>query len=309
MGCPDWPTCFGQWIPPLDVSELPENYQQIYADRGYADTEFNATKTWIEYANRLVGVTIGLLILFTMIASRHFRKVNPLVTGLSVAAFFAVVFQGWLGSRVVASNLHPGMITLHMLMAQAIVAMLIWAVIRSQRELIPASGLKELPVVFKKILILAMAMTLLQMIMGTQVRESIDLIARGEAMRSAWIEKLPLIFIVHRSFSWLIMAVNLWLVYQIWKNIPRSNPMRLLGLMQGALILFTVLIGVVMNHMNIPAFVQPLHLWFASLIFGNQIAVYLFLHYGSRPEINRDETNRDTSRQTTARGSRHPMSA
>ena len=55
MGCPDWPLCFGQWIPPTDVDQLPANYQEIYADRGYADTTFNATKTWIEYLNRLLG--------------------------------------------------------------------------------------------------------------------------------------------------------------------------------------------------------------------------------------------------------------
>ena len=210
-----------------------------------------------------------------MLASRHFRKHNKLVTQLSVAAFFAVVFQGWLGSRVVASNLHPGMVTLHMLLAQAIVATLICAVMRSQREVISSEGLHKLPEIFKTVMMVAMGMTLLQMIMGTQVREAIDIIARSEATRSIWIEQLPLIFVVHRSFSWLILLTNLWLVYQIWKHIPRSNPMRRFGIAQGVLILSTVVIGVIMNHMNIPAFVQPLHLCLASLIFGVQITVFL----------------------------------
>jgi len=193
MGCPDWPTCFGQWIPPTHESQLPADYQQIYADRGYAETTFNAKKTWIEYSNRLVGVLIGILIFLTMLASRGFRKHNALVTKLSVAAFFAVVFQGWLGSRVVASNLHPGMITLHMLLAQAIVAMLICAVMRSQKDVISADGINQLPDIFNKVLIAAMVMTILQMVMGTQVREAIDIIARSVETRSIWIEQLPLI--------------------------------------------------------------------------------------------------------------------
>ena len=62
MGCPDWPTCFGQWIPPTSETQLPSDYQEIYADLGYADTRFNVVKTWTENLNRLIGVIIGLLI-------------------------------------------------------------------------------------------------------------------------------------------------------------------------------------------------------------------------------------------------------
>lgn len=280
MGCPDWPTCFGQWIPPVSESQLPINYQEIYADRGYADTAFNATKTWIEYTNRLVGVIIGILIFLTMVASRHFRKADQLVVKLSVFAFLAVVFQGWLGSRVVASNLHPGMITLHMLLAQIIVAALIWAVLRSQHRIIPSDGIEKLPGIFKTVLLLAMCMTMLQMVMGTQVREAVDIIARSEATRSLWIEQLPLILKIHRSFSWLILLANIWLVWQVLKHMPRWHLMWRVAIAQGSLIVATISIGAAMYHFNIPAFLQPLHLWLASLIFGVQITLFLLLRYG-----------------------------
>ena len=179
MGCPDWPTCFGRFIPPTSEQQLPENYQQIYADRGYAETRFNVKKTWIEYLNRLLGATIGIAILLTMVASRKYWKQDPVVTMVCVVAFLSVVFQGWLGSRVVASNLEPGMITLHMLMAQLIVAMLIYAIVRSQRSLADGRGIAQLPAVFHKVLLAAMGMVLLQMVMGTQVRESVDIIAKA----------------------------------------------------------------------------------------------------------------------------------
>src|SRR5271169_5070448 len=94
MGCPDWPKCFGQYIPPTEASELPIDYKQKYvAGRleknqrfaktldvfGYADLarriredksilvpeEFNAAKTWTEYINRLIGAISGIFLLLT----------------------------------------------------------------------------------------------------------------------------------------------------------------------------------------------------------------------------------------------------
>ena len=53
MGCPDWPKCFGRFIPPTKVSELPLHYEVIYKEKLHGEVEFNATKTWIEYINRL----------------------------------------------------------------------------------------------------------------------------------------------------------------------------------------------------------------------------------------------------------------
>jgi cytochrome c oxidase assembly protein subunit 15 len=289
MGCPDWPTCFGRFIPPTSEQQLPADYQQIYADRGYADTRFNVRKTWIEYLNRLLGVSIGIAIFLTMLASRRYWKKDSVVTAVCVGAFFAVAFQGWLGSRVVASNLEPGMITVHMLMAQVIVAMLIYAIVRSQRTVADGAGLDKLPPIFHKVLLAAMGMILLQMVMGTQVRESVDIIAKAMSneSRELWVERLDLIFYVHRSFSSIILFTNLWLVWKLWTTLPAGHIIRTFAVGLLFLLVATILLGVTMDRFHIPAFAQPLHLWFASLIFGVQFAIYHLyrngLNYGDKP--------------------------
>jgi len=283
MGCPDWPTCFGRLVPPTDESQLPANYHEIYAERGYADTRFNPVKTWTEYVNRLVGVSIGLLIIATLYRSLAFWKTDRAVTWLALAVFLAVGFQGWLGSAVVASNLRPVMITAHMLMAFAIVCLLIYAVTRSQRRYLETLDLTGLPPRFRTVLMAAMGMTLLQIAMGTQIRESVDVMAAAASTdRGLWRENFPLIFYVHRSFSALILGVNLWLAWNMVKVLPAGSLYARFGMALAGLVAAAVAAGVTLDRLGFPAIAQPLHLVLANLIFGTQFFLFVAGRYARR---------------------------
>ena len=144
-------------MPPTTESQLPEDYEAVFVEKrinknarlagylekaGFVDLAdqlrnepgieeeqpFNAVKTWIEYINRLIGVVIGLLIMGTLVTSIPYLRSDKRVFFLALAAFVLVVIQGWLGSVVVSTNLLPGMVTIHMLLALVIVAVLINAV-------------------------------------------------------------------------------------------------------------------------------------------------------------------------------------
>ncbi len=277
MGCPDWPTCFGRWIPPTSEAQLPANYQEIYAELGYADTRFNVVKTWTEYTNRLVGVTIGLLIFLTAIYSwplRHFDRSIPIS---SIAAFLMVGFQGWLGAQVVASNLQPGMITLHMLMALAIVAALIFALAQARRGIMAGQPVSGIDPRFGKWLSIVLAMTLLQVAMGTQVREMTDFIreAQGEELRSSWIEFMPWFFYVHRSFSALVLFANLWLAKMLVETLGWQHTLTRLTLAMILVIGLAIFSGATLGHLGMPALMQPTHLLGATLLFGLQFLIWM----------------------------------
>lgn len=276
MGCPDWPTCFGSWIPPTSEAQLPANYQEIYADLGYAETEFNVVKTWIEYLNRLTGVTIGFLILLTAIYSWSVRRHDKAIATASVAAFLMVGFQGWLGAKVVSSNLQPGMITLHMLMALAIVGTLLFAVARARRGIMMAESIEGIDPRFEKWLYIVMALTVIQVTMGTQVREMVDYLNHTQgAERSSWVDALPWFFYVHRSFSAVVLFANLWLAALLVRSVGWGHTLTRFTVAMIMVIGLAIVSGATLGHLGMPAFVQPMHLVGASLLFGLQFLIWM----------------------------------
>ena len=277
MGCPDWPTCFGQWIPPTSEAQLSSNYQEIYAELGYSDTRFNVVKTWTEYSNRLVGVSIGILIFLTLLFSWPLRKFDNTILKASAAAFLLVGFEGWLGSRVVASNLQPGMITLHMLMALAIVGALLFALAQSRRGIMAEQPVTHIDSRFEKCLYIVLGLTVLQVAMGTQVREMTDFIreAQGEDLRSSWVEFMPWFFYVHRTFSAVVLFANLWLARLLIFSLGWQHTLTRLTLAMIAVIGLSVASGATLGHLGMPAFVQPTHLLAASLLFGLQFLIWM----------------------------------
>jgi cytochrome c oxidase assembly protein subunit 15 len=287
MGCPDWPKCFGMFVPPTAESQLPPDYHQIYADRGYADTSFNPVKTWTEYVNRLVGASAGILVFLTLLASRHFRRDDPGVFYLSLATFLLMGFQGWLGARVVANHLTPWIITAHMLVAFSIVVMLLYAIARSQQASLAAVDASGLPPRFKTVLTVALGMTLLQIAMGTQIRQAMDplifqqLVHGDGGDRSLWRDSFPIIFYIHRSFSSVSLFTNLWLAWQVYRNISRDSLFFRFALVLTGLVLTAVITGVSLDRLGFPAVAEPVHLLMANLIFGTQFFLYWVYRYSA----------------------------
>lgn len=280
MGCPDWPKCFGSWVPPTDVSQLPPNYQEIYKHRGYADVAFNVYKTWIEYINRLLGAVIGILIFFTLVFSIPFLKGDKAIFYLSLITFILVGFQGWLGSVVVATNLAPWMVTLHMLVAILIVFILIYTVSRSY-----TGHLSLQPVANKasvnRILVFTLMLSLIQTLLGTQVREAVDVVAAsvGDEQRHLWVKKLGTGFYIHRSFSAVVLVAHFYLLYLLKKNTEQKGLVYSYTLFLFAVVVAEIAAGTVMAYGGIPPFLQPVHLLLAVVAIGIQFLLLLFINY------------------------------
>lgn len=280
MGCPDWPKCFGTWVPPTDVSQLPSNYREIYGEKLKGEVEFNVVKTWIEYINRLIGVAIGFLVFGTFVSSLiSFRKKDRIVVFLSLLATILVAFEGWLGSKVVSSELHPVMITLHMIVSVIIVLILLYAVARSYNYVIEVEDVVG-KTSLSFLVSLAIFLTIGQVLLGTQVREVVDQVASvmGDALRTEWTSNLGGKFQMHAFFSIIIVAINFLIYYRINKS---TNKKGILSKFANWLLItigIELISGLSLAYLGFPKLMQPIHLTLGTLAIGIQFVIFLFLN-------------------------------
>ncbi|WP_418513250.1 COX15/CtaA family protein [Corallibacter sp.] len=300
MGCPDWPKCFGYYIPPTEHEQLEWHANKTYkkgqviivnktlqvakSDFTTADTfikshwetytkhdyaVFNPTHTWVEYINRLFGALAGFATLLMAFASVKFWKENKTITLLSFAIVFGMGFQAWLGKTVVDSHLAPFKITVHMVMALVIVAAILYVIYKTS----PNKKAFKQHNVFKNVLVIASILTLIQIVLGTQVRQFIDEQSKllGDENTNLWLNNPTVSFYVHRSFSIIVLLINGYLYYLLKKY--KLNHKKLNWVM--GILIIEVLSGIAMANFNFPFGSQSLHLVLASILFG--IQYYLIL--------------------------------
>lgn len=311
MGCPDWPKCFGRYIPPTSVSELPANYKKVYADGrlaknqkfakmldvfGYSEMairirsdksilvpeDFNSARTWTEYVNRLIGAISGIFLFLCIVYSFKYWKTSKLIVILSIFNFILVGFQGWLGSIVVSTNLTAWIVTVHMLIALAILAISI-----ATYHMAKVQGrykVQSKPLV-AIVTVLVLAMSILQITFGTEVREKIDAVASHleGSYRDSWVTRAGEIFSQHRDMAVIVLILNLVLYVLIRKSFNRHSVQQQLMSFTFLMIMLQIVTGIFLSYWSLPPFAQASHIVLASLVFGAQF--YLLLNLFSSVNV------------------------
>ena len=300
MGCPDWPKCFGYYIPPTSEEQITwqpnstyeegmiiikdevlfvaeqevrtasifdENNWEKYTKHEYAT--FNKFHTWVEYINRLVTVLSGFIFLFLLAGSLKFRKENKWIPIISFIAFFFMLVEAVLGKMVVDSNLKPTMITIHMVIGLLIIGLVLRLlfIIRKEKTSYKYHAL------FNKLLIISVVFSLIQIAMGTQVRQFIDEQVKlfGFENKEYSLMNPSFKFYFHRSFTIAIILVNFGLFY--------LNQLHKLGykLVSWILVLLFLetITGILMYYAEFPLGTQAIHLLSGALLFGVQFYLWM----------------------------------
>lgn len=274
LGCPDWPKCFGQYIPPTDISQLPADYKEIFKVAGREIADFDPFKTWIEYINRLIGVLIGIFALLTAVFSLFVYRIDAKLTWLSLLGLLLIIIAGGVGAVVVRTHLSTGIITFHMVLALATLLVYIGTLTRSKRDQITfdrGAATKSFWIWGSILLFL----TLTQTILGTQVREEVDVVAEamGEESRSMWLEALGAVYSVHKFFYYAVVAAFIAWFLEVRKKFGRVKPIMNILYILGAVLLTEIAFGISMNNFGIPPILQPLHLLFATILIAGEFSV------------------------------------
>ena len=271
MGCPDWPKCFGLLVPPTSVAELPPMGTYSYP-AGWRVESFDPLMTWIEYLNRLLGALVGLFILATLVvAIVDFRRRRSVLLP-TIGAFVGVLVAAWLGARVVAHELAPWMVTVHLGSAIVVVTCLVVAIVNasSQAVNVPTAGQR---LAARSTVVLGV-IALVQGGLGTQVRGQIEDIARHkpDLARADLLNTVGLLDLLHKNLAMVVVAGAVMVLF-IFRAHVRSQTAALRAALATAMLgLAQFAVGAVLATLGLPKPFQVLHLLVAALFLGTLTA-------------------------------------
>ena len=238
LGCPDWPTCF----------------QHAYSTNWTIHSK-------IEFANRLVTVTLVALTLVVFLASFARRPRRRDLTFLAGLLILGVILDALLGAEVVYSKLNPWLVSLHLLLSLAMVVISAILYHRSKYVYGPGTRADVRDPHFRAVARVLWIPFVVLLVTGTMTTGSGPHAGGSQGQLEA--RRLPFAFSsaawVHSLAATLFVGVVVGLLISIWRT---SAPVSLqMGVRRLVVIsLIQAAIGVTQYLTHVPAALVELHL-------------------------------------------------
>jgi cytochrome c oxidase assembly protein subunit 15 len=248
-GCPDWPQCFGNWVPP-------------WSD-GHAI---------VEWSHRTVGTLFGAVILFStvLIWIRYAQERSLAYT--CTAALLLVIAVGGVGGRVVLSDLDPAWRTLHLSGAEIVAALTVFCLVLATYRQAFAASWRVLPEHERglKLAVAAASMVLITLLSGAYT------VWRGAGtVCSEWPlcggpvvpnSELVWIHIIHRIISLLTVIVVLYAAHRIYRMPNTSSALKLAAIAAPVVLMSQVFMGAANPWSRFDEWARAAHLSLATLL-------------------------------------------
>lgn len=257
LGCPDWPLCHGQIIPPMEMT------------------------AWIEYSHRLVAsALVGPLVLATgVVAWFAYRRERWVVVPASLAIVLLLA-QSILGGITVINELPGSIVMAHLALAQALLAvMLLIAVVAHRGPLMrsPPGYQKRFPF----LVALAAASVYILLLSGALVTATGATMACADWPlcygREAFPEfRLSAIHMGHRHVAAILGLFLLYVLHLGFRNRQHSPEVRYMSLGVAVLFAVQVVAGAINIWGGFPPELMALHLALATAVWGAAAALAIF---------------------------------
>jgi protoheme IX farnesyltransferase len=265
LGCPDWPFCYGQVIPPLD------DY-----------------KAWLEWIHRAIAAIIGLLILGLAFFAIRDHRDRPSILWGSIGAVLLVAFQAWLGRETVRLGNSGESVTAHLAAAMALEGLLIYLFVRSRFPArLPPHGASQR---FTLLAAFGAATTYALLLFGSNVTaaDAALIFPDWPLMGGTFFPPLTDLTSVHVLHRWVAVVVGL-IVAAVWLAAWRTQRgnRAIIWLATTAAVLFPIqaVIGGLQVLTQLAAWTQTLHVALGAIIWGAMAALGAVSYYAARISV------------------------
>jgi protoheme IX farnesyltransferase len=284
LGCPDWPLCHGQLIPPLDD-----------------------TKAWIEWIHRTVAALIGFEILGLAALALIDHRDRPSLVWPSIGAVGLVVFQAWLGRETVRLGNSGESVTAHLAAAMLLVGLLVYLTVRAAFPArIAGRGASQR---FTLLATFAAAATFALLLFGSHVTatETALVFPDWPLMGGSLVPPLTEASSAHVLHRWVaaVVAVIVAIVAVVAWRTQRDHPILVrLSLWAAALFAIQVVVGGLQVLTRLSAWTQTLHLALGAIVWTLLAGLAVTSYYTARTELvdRREAAGGDRADTTRTRG-------
>ena len=145
LSCPDWPACYGEWLPPFPSAETEGSTPGIQGPNVDHAEAYTHAQVLYEWGHRFVASIVGAVVLaFAIVAVRGQELAHP-TRQLPAMAFCLVIFQAVLGGITVRTGNPPWATTAHMVTAVAFLLVLTVATCYATLRPLPIDAPVEAP--------------------------------------------------------------------------------------------------------------------------------------------------------------------
>ena len=272
LGCPDWPFCYGQLLPPAGDA-----------------------KAWIEWLHRDVAALVGVLIVGLAVIAFLDHRQRRSILWPSIGAVARGGFQAYLGRETVRLGNTGESVTAHLAAAMALLGILVFLFVRaSYPARLPGTGGSQR---FTLLAAFAAAATFVLLLFGSNVTaRNAGLVFPDWPLMSGGLfpfdpsipDDVAVLYAAHALHRYVAAAVLVILValaVAAWRT-QRSRPiLRNLAVGLLALYLVQVVVGGLQVLTLLSDWSQTLHLALGAVIWGGTVALAVASYYAARSGV------------------------